>query len=278
MTEGIDKQKPITIASIIFVMGVVGGGLKIYTDLGKERRIREEARETEQVKAIEEDRWKRSVDALLDGMGSELDARGPTVSSTEKFQREDFPTFRLQIENSTKNNLTAIDGITERITALASRVADDEEVDREHRLEVFPDEIKRIDSALTELRGKATEMHGDLERLTSEVEKNTQDHVDQKHRANTRAGVRLVRDSRISHNEGRLEELEKLSDSVVQSISNISVMDSQVERVAKDISELDEWRGTLSVGREEILEGQIRAMQAEISAIKAALDSTSGGM
>ena len=161
--------------------------------------------------------------------------------------------------------------LADALDALSARVKSDEEVDEKFRLTDFPNRMQTVNSHLAELRDIAGDAAGDLERLQIEVKKNIQDHVDQKHRANTRAGLRLVRDGNIAHNTGRIDELEKIAQTMLSVAQDQSILDTILINLKEDVADIDKWRSTLQVGREEILEGQIRALQSEISIIKAQL-------
>ena len=141
--------------------------------------------------------------------------------------------------------------ISSQLTLLINTVENLEEKSEDHadsieiiesefsifRLDTFPTQLTRINEQLIELTDIAGDNKTKVDQIEHDVEVNTQDHVSQKDRANTRSGVRLVRDKKIDDNTALIKDI-------------------------------NEWRDSLQYGRVDLLIEQITILQRKVQKLE----------
>lgn len=245
------RSTPLTIGGVIAAVGIVATLYGLYANQQKESRAREADVEKANLRLLEDDR-------LTQDMLNRLDSLELLTNNT----KTDSQALKTQLRSE--------------LDQLSERVAEDEKIDSNHRLTVFTDAVKALDNRISLNERGVRENTAQINRTDDEAHKNTQDHVNQKQRANTREGDRKVRDGKIAtnsrdiaYNSGRIDALED----VTGNNEDIVTLKTEIKHIREGQDRLVSWRDSLQISSVEILERQMEIMQAEISALKAAANA-----
>ena len=251
------KSNTLTIGGITAILGIAATVIAMWANASKETRARND-------RILQEDRQTQTILTRLKVLEDEV----RPIDELNVFSKEEFPKWRGEVDNVLNNIISTEESTLRELSNLEERLENDEEIDGNHRLTVFPEVVKELEGRLALTERGVRENSAQIVRNGEDIVENTDWRTAQANRATRRVEQHEQRDVRIAENKDLIFKIDEKINGFISDGSQGELRDERIKEIKKMVDTLVDWRNSQSVGRVELLQDEVRALRDEMSRVQ----------